>query len=1069
MTNKIKPIEKGKTMETANLKELRSFSKKAVSLATAFAIVLNLSFGSFSTEVFAESADVEAAEAIAIEAEEQTGETGVPEINHNVPEEAQAESEFLADTPVEEVTVEEVTEPKLEVVENYKGDYAYDGFAYSLNDEDEATITGYTGTDTEITIPSELQGYPVVAIGSSAFKNNETIKSVVIPNGVTSIGSSAFYGCIKLGTVTFPATLTSLGNNSFQQSGIKTVSLPESLTFIGHDAFYSCTYLTTVKFFATSYDTEDTVLSWGDYYGENYAFKNCTALTTVSFSNYTKTIPPHCFQNCSALKSVTLPKSLETIQYYAFEGCSVLPSITIPENVTSVGYDAFSGCTKLATISFPAKLKTVGDYAFQYSGIKTVSLPESLTYLGDHAFYECDYLTSVSFFATGYGDEYTTLEWGEDYGENYAFKNCDALTTVSFSKYTTTIPPHCFQNCTALRSVTLPASLESIQYYAFQGCSVLPSITIPENVTLVGYYAFSGCTKLATVSFPAVLKTIGDYAFQYTGIKTVSIPDSLTYLGDHAFYECDSLTSVSFFTTGYGDEYTTLEWGEDYGENYAFKNCDALTTVSFSPYTTTIPPHCFQNCVALRSVTLPASLESIQYYAFQGCSVLPSITIPKNVTLVGYYAFSGCTKLETVTLPAKLQSIGDYAFQYTGIKNISIPESLTFIGDHAFYNCTALKTVKSFATSYGDDYTALSWGEDYGENYAFKNCTALTTVRLTPYTYNIPANCFENCTALRSIILPDSVETIDYDAFKNCTNLRGMIIPTSVTDIGKNAFYGCSKYSNTYYAGNKTQWANVTVVADGNSYFTAAPVNYTVPNLYNYVERLYTKLLGRASDPTGKLNWVERIVGGYTAADAAKGFVLSTELAGKKLTNREFVKRMYLTMLNRTPGSSEITRWATTLDNGCSYAYILKRFVASAEFKKLCTNYGISTGTYATTEYRDYNENLTAFVSRMYTKALGRKYDITGLNNHTGRYINGTKTAAGIAESFILSAEFVNRKLTDEQFVTVLYNALFNRAPDAGGKTRWLNKLKSGTSRAEVLKGFTSATEFKNLVASFGL
>ena len=83
--------------------------------------------------------------------------------------------------------------------------------------------------------------------------------------------------------------------------------------------------------------------------------------------------------------------------------------------------------------------------------------------------------------------------------------------------------------------------------------------------------------------------------------------------------------------------------------------------------------------------------------------------------------------------------------------------------------------------------------------------------------------------------------------------------------------------------------------------------------------------------------------------------------------------------------------------------------------------------------------------------------------------ITGEMTAAEVAEYFTLSKEFVNRKLTDEQFVTVLYNALFNRAPDAGGKTRWLNKLATGTSREEVLKGFTTAAEFKNLVASFGL
>ncbi|MGN0667388.1 MAG: DUF4214 domain-containing protein [Huintestinicola sp.] len=236
-----------------------------------------------------------------------------------------------------------------------------------------------------------------------------------------------------------------------------------------------------------------------------------------------------------------------------------------------------------------------------------------------------------------------------------------------------------------------------------------------------------------------------------------------------------------------------------------------------------------------------------------------------------------------------------------------------------------------------------------------------------------------------------------------------------------------------------------------------------------YVERLYTQLLGRASDAKGKQNHLNNLKAGYSAADVARGFVLSTELQNKKLTNKEFVRRMYVTMLNRNPDASGLNRWATALDNGCSYGYVFAGFTSSAEFTNLCKSYGILRGLYVSPEYRDKNEKLTAYVSRMYTKALNRTYDVKGLNNHTGRYITGTKDAKGIAHDFIFSTEFKNRNLTNDQFINVMYATFFNRAADAKGKANWTARMNSGWTREQVFNGFTSSTEFKNLVASFGI
>ncbi|MCD8016188.1 MAG: leucine-rich repeat protein, partial [Lachnospiraceae bacterium] len=77
------------------------------------------------------------------------------------------------------------------------------------------SITGYIGDDTDITVPSELKGYPVTEIGARAFYDNDTIQTVTLPNGITDIGSEIFAGCTALTTVTLSNSLTSIPSYTF--------------------------------------------------------------------------------------------------------------------------------------------------------------------------------------------------------------------------------------------------------------------------------------------------------------------------------------------------------------------------------------------------------------------------------------------------------------------------------------------------------------------------------------------------------------------------------------------------------------------------------------------------------------------------------------------------------------------------------------------------------------------------------------------------------------------------------------------------------------------------------------
>ena len=151
-----------------------------------------------------------------------------------------------------------------------------DGLQYSYNDEDlTATVSGYTGTATEVVIPAEVthedNTYKVTAIGYSAFWNNSDLTSVTIPEGVTRIEAIAFGSCTSLKSVTIPEGVTYIGDLAFDScTSLTSVTIPEGVTHIGNRAFWGCTSLTSVSLPASV-----------TYIG-NRAFIGCTSLKSVS-------------------------------------------------------------------------------------------------------------------------------------------------------------------------------------------------------------------------------------------------------------------------------------------------------------------------------------------------------------------------------------------------------------------------------------------------------------------------------------------------------------------------------------------------------------------------------------------------------------------------------------------------------------------------------------------------------------------------------------------------------------------------------------------------------------------
>ena len=494
------------------------------------------------------------------------------------------------------------------------GAFVYCTGLTSVTIGDSVTSIGYYAFEdctglTSINIPDGVK-----SIGYGAFMDCTGLTSVTIGDGVTSIGDYAFAYCSGLTSITIPNSVTSIGDEAFRYcTGLTSVTIGNGVTSIGLGAFAYCSGLTSITVnennlnyksidgnvyskdgtvlvqyaigkTANTFEIPDSVTSIGDY-----AFYNCTGLTSVTIGAGVTSIGESAFEDCTGLTSVTIGEGVTSIGSYAFRGCTAEivwgddpviteigvyafagykgTSITIPDGVTSIGSYAFSGCTAEIVWGDDPVITEIGDDAFAgYKGTSIV-IPAGVTSIGDYAFYDCTGLTEISWNAVSVADF--------DYNSN-VFDNAGTAgegIAVTFGESVEKIPAYLFY----------------VRYWSYS--PNIKSVIIGSDVTSIGDYAFSGCTAEIVWGDDPVITEIGEYAFAgYKGTSIV-IPAGVTSIGDRAFYNCSGLTSVTI-----GDGVTSIG-------DWAFDGCTGLTSVTIGAGVTSIGYEAFSYCTGLTSVT----------------------------------------------------------------------------------------------------------------------------------------------------------------------------------------------------------------------------------------------------------------------------------------------------------------------------------------------------------------------------------------------------------------------------------------------------------------------------------
>lgn len=458
-------------------------------------------------------------------------------------------------------------------------------------------ITCYTGTKSELVIPSTIAGEKVTRIGAEAFINC-SLTSVEIPEDVTVIGPGAFRKCKNLTSINIPEGLTTIGASAFLGcSSLTNINIPKGVITISANAFFDCSGLTNIT------------IADGVKCIDDSAFYRCSGLTSIVIPGSVTSIHNSAFLGCNGLTNVEISEGLSFIGDSVFEGCSALTSIKIPSSVELIGNGVFKGCNSLTSVeNYACGTQIFEEVFYGCSSLTNFEIPSSVMYIGDRAFYGCSSLTNIEI-------PEAVISIG-----NSAFKGCTNLISIEIPEKVTSIGDSAFEGCSGLASIKVAidnsvynsndncnAIIVTKEYSLIVGCR---NTQIPSGVTHLEHFAFKGCSNLTSIDIPSSVTNVGSGVFSgCSGLTSVEIPNSVTSMGAGVF-----------------------------------EGCSGLTSIEMSSGVTSIEHDTFKGCSSLTSIEIPNSVTSIDYGVFSGCSSLKSIEIPSNVVCLDANLFVDCPK-----------------------------------------------------------------------------------------------------------------------------------------------------------------------------------------------------------------------------------------------------------------------------------------------------------------------------------------------------------------------------------------------------------------------------------------
>lgn len=495
-----------------------------------------------------------------------------------------------------------------------------EGLTYRINTSNYyAVFTGLgTCTDTDIVIASEYYGYPVLELTNSIGADNNTVKSVKLPDSITIIPYGFFSRCMALEKVIMPDSVKAIDRYAFSDCiSLKEIKLPKSLDLIEDNAFSGCVLIEKIEL-------PDSLLRIG-----NYAFLNCTSL-----------------------QKIAIPDGVTFIGFRSFEG-TLIDSIYIPKSVTEMGVDLGYNIKNITidpenpvyVITGNCLIDRDRKMLLRVFGEPTFPNDGSIRYIEELAFRDIDFEIKKLILPEGLEE----ILWYNGKGLESVEELHIPSTFVSWGAYT-------FNQCPNLKKITVAE--DNPRYYSVGNC-----VIERDTGELV-----LGCSG-SVIPNDGSIRSIGRYAFyNRAGLEKIVIPEGVTEIIFNAFANCTSLREVKL-----PESLRTIDEG-------AFRGCSTLEAIKLGKNVNMINMYAFAYCTSLREVTIPEGIYAncLGWDLFRNCTALEWVYVPRGISYIG---FSGCSSLREIVYGGTVEewweiTIYDDDFHGTALERITCTDGV---------------------------------------------------------------------------------------------------------------------------------------------------------------------------------------------------------------------------------------------------------------------------------------------------------------------------------------------------------------------------------------------------------
>ncbi len=524
----------------------------------------------------------------------------------------------------------------------------------------------------QIDLPESLQN-----IDNNAFSGCG-LTSISLPKSITVIKQGTFSG-IKATSISLPDNIEVIEKNAFAYSAnLKEVTINKNIKKIENGAFNNCSAIESISLpfigsersavnesavlgIIFGYSTSSSSIGTTNQFSSNItAYKNYyyyipASLKTVTITAETH-VPDYAFKNCSNITTVNLNDGITHIGKYAFQNCGIT-SITLPDSVTRLAQYAFYNCHTLTSLDMGKNVNTIENYALGYTGLQNVTLSDSLSTIGQYVFTGSNALKYNT-----YGNGLYLGSTQNPYLVLVGTVNKD-ITELEVHGNTRAILSSAVKDCSALTKATIHAGIEKMGAKAFENCPLL-TITINTPTHRASWYE-NWNPNNAPVVYNEDKLVYGDYEY--------------VVCGDNVILTAYNGSDTQITVPSHINNKPVIDITQIFREN------KTITKVVLPETITTIPYCAFEKCANLTEIVLPSTLKNIDDYAFAWCIKLNNVVIPDSVTRIGKSAFTECAELASVTFGKNVGIIDDGAFYECSLTSLNLPSSLTHIGASAFY------------------------------------------------------------------------------------------------------------------------------------------------------------------------------------------------------------------------------------------------------------------------------------------------------------------------------------------------------------------------------------------------